>query len=1532
MSGAKADRESSHIFRELSVIEPLESRLLLSVVPAGYNEVQVASGLTSPISMVFAPDGRLFVTEQAGDIRVVKNGSLLATHVLDLTVDSQGERGMLSMAFDPNFATNKFVYVYYTATTPTIHNRVSRFTMNGDTIDPASETVLFDLDPLVAIFHMGGDIHFGGDGKLYFTAGDNLDSTNSQSLATTKGKVLRINPDGSIPTDNPFYNTLSGNYRAIWAYGLRNPYTFDVQPGTGTIFIDDVGQVSWEEIDPGIAGANYGWPNAEGTANNPAYTDPIYTYAHPVGGNGAAITGGAFYNPVTAEFPTSMVGKYFFADYVNGFINVLDPATKTATPFATSVPSSVNLKVSPDGELYYLSRDTGAGVGAIFRIRYIDAPTITTQPQSQSVSPGSAVSFSVQATGAGPLSYQWQRDGVNIAGATGSSYTLATTTGADNGAKFRVIITDSLGNASLSNGATWTPGQSGSAVNFDGIDDVVTSGLDLNQWLGGTATLTAWIKTTQVGSSVFWQAPGITGTEQYGGSNDIFWGWIDDTGRIGLQAGNTVGARSANPINDGAWHFLALTRDSASGAVKVYVDGALSGSATSDAGFKSSSFYNIGSIGDSGGTPGYLKGALDDVRIYNRVLTAGEVSSGNSLPASGLVTRYAFDENAGTTAYNAVAAGGSTTSDEATLTVAAGSAPTAQILTPTVGTTYTAGDTISFSGSATDQEDGTLPASAYTWDIQLHHDTHFHPAMLPTSGITSGTFVIPTLGETSDSVSYRITLKVTDSSGLTTTVIRDVFPIKATITVNSNVPGAALTLDGKPITSPTTFIGVAGIQRTFSAPETQIIGGITYTFDSWSDGGAATHTIFTPAVDSTYTATYKASPIQTTYVSDLTPTSAVNGWGPYEKDTSNGEDAAGDGHTITLNGVTYAKGLGVHANSDISYNIAGKGFKTFASDIGLDDETAFYGNVIFRIYLDGAATPVYDSGLMNNNSATKSITIDVTGKSTLRLVVNDGGDQIYHDHADWANARLTSTGSTNTSPVATILTPAVGAKYSAGTTLSFSGTGTDPEDGTLAAGKFAWKVDRVKAGVATNVLTTAGATSGSYAIPATGDTDPTIFYRVTLTVTDSAGATNTAARDVLPNTVTLTLASSPAGVPITIDGTAATTVTSVVGTQRVIAAPATATVSGTSYAFASWSDGGAATHTITTPGANAGYTASYTATVTPAGPVYLSDLTPTAISNGYGPYEKDKSNGEDLAGDGKTLTLNGVTYEGGLGVHAPSDLTFALGGKYATFISDIGLDDEVGSNGSVVFQVFLDGAKAYDSGKMTGATATKSLAINVAGKSTLRLVVTTGGDNFNFDHSDWAGARLLPANSALPSGWTSANVGSVGQTGSAGYVGGSFVVGVSGTDIAGTSDSFRYVYQQIIGNVQLTARVVSLGNSNAGAKAGVMLRSSLNANSIEAGMFLTAGSGFSATQRTTAGGSTTATSGGASAFPYWVRIVRSGNTVTTFRSTDGMAWTQVSSSTVTLGTTIYVGLAVTSKSNSVLTTAVLDNVSLVALP
>jgi glucose/arabinose dehydrogenase len=606
----------------------------------------VVSGLATPTAMEVAPDGRIFVAEQRGTLRVVKNGALLATPFASITVDNEGERGLIGVTLDPAFSSNGFVYVTYTSATPAPHNRVSRFTAKGDVAVAGSEKVLLDEPNLgQALVHNGGGLHFGGDGRLYVSVGENATAGNSQSMGTIMGKLVRIGADGSIPSDNPFFSTATGQNRAIWALGLRNPFTFAVQPGTGTIFINDVGNSAFEEIDRGAAGANFGWPTTEGPTTDARFVGPIFSYAHgTTSTTGCAIVGGTFYNPPTAALPASYVGKYFFSDYCGNWIRVLDPATNTASDFAAGFSAPVDLDVGPDGALYVL----GHGDGSITRVRPSSgqAPQITSQPQALRVAVGQPATFTVGASGAAPLAYQWQRNGVAIAGATAATYTLASAAAADSGAAFRAVVTNSAGSA---------------------------------------------------------------------------------------------------------------------------------------------------------------------------------------------------------------------TSAAATLTVVAGTAPVATITMPASGATYAAGTTLTYAGTGTDAEDGTLPASAFTWEIVFHHDTHTHPFLPPTSGAASGSITIPTRNETSANVFYRVQLTVKDSTGLTTTTTRDVLPRTATMTFQTSPAGLPLTLDGQPLATPASVAGVVGVIRALGAPSPQTSGGVTYVFSSWSDGGAASHEISTPAAAATYTATFVPS-------------------------------------------------------------------------------------------------------------------------------------------------------------------------------------------------------------------------------------------------------------------------------------------------------------------------------------------------------------------------------------------------------------------------------------------------------------------------------------------------------------------------------------------------------------------------------------------------------------------------------------------------------------------------------------------------
>ena len=348
--------------------------------------------------MAFSPDGCLFVAQQAGTMQVANtDGTLQDPPFLDISskVNAAGERGLLGVAFDPDFdptfatTDNNYVYVYYT----TVDNRVSRFpaSLDNGNVVAGTEEVIFELPPLSATNHNGGAIHFGqGEGeedKLYVAVGENARPSAAQSLSTTLGKMLRINKDGSIPTDNPFNAMTTGNNQAIWALGLRNPYSFDVQSETGRIFINDVGQKVWEEINDGVPGANYGWPVYEGPRRYAPvrkkgehrhkkrrgyYGYPLlYAYTR---GSGCAITGGTFYNPpsdANSPFPDDYLGDYFFADFCRGCIARYDATTDTATSFASGAGEGpVDLKVSEDGELYFLARFTGS----VEKISYTPAP------------------------------------------------------------------------------------------------------------------------------------------------------------------------------------------------------------------------------------------------------------------------------------------------------------------------------------------------------------------------------------------------------------------------------------------------------------------------------------------------------------------------------------------------------------------------------------------------------------------------------------------------------------------------------------------------------------------------------------------------------------------------------------------------------------------------------------------------------------------------------------------------------------------------------------------------------------------------------------------------------------------------------------------------------------------------------------------------------------------------------------------------------------------------------------------------------
>ncbi len=397
-------------------------------LPTGFIDEVVYGGLLAPRAFTFLPDGRVLAVERGSaaaptdinlaSIRVFKNGALLPDRAYTVNTCGDSERGLLGITADPDFATNGYIYIYYTrqATSGPIcglhtftngnnngpRNRISRLTMSGDLVAPGSEQVLIDSIVTDGGNHNAGDLHFGVDGYLYASTGDGAVTSTSPSTSTLNGKIIRILPTagGYTTAGNPYEGDLNahncttvnvpvpgGPCREIFAKGFRNPFRFAIQPnmagitGTGLPFVGDVGQVTWEEVGQVHAGGDYGWPVREGFCainvmcappyQSGGYDNPVYSYSHS--NLSSAIIGGDFYTG-GAGYPAEYINNYFFTDFVRGFVARLIYAggqwIRPAQDFA-AIKGIVQLMRGPDGNLYYLTfTSTTSRVDGIHRIRY----------------------------------------------------------------------------------------------------------------------------------------------------------------------------------------------------------------------------------------------------------------------------------------------------------------------------------------------------------------------------------------------------------------------------------------------------------------------------------------------------------------------------------------------------------------------------------------------------------------------------------------------------------------------------------------------------------------------------------------------------------------------------------------------------------------------------------------------------------------------------------------------------------------------------------------------------------------------------------------------------------------------------------------------------------------------------------------------------------------------------------------------------------------------------------------------------------
>jgi glucose/arabinose dehydrogenase len=377
-----------------------------SELPPGFVEETLATNLNAATAIVPTPDGRLLIADQTGKLLLWKEGRILNEPALTLHVTDYWERGLIGVVLHPDFPRTPYLFALYVTDRPFVHHVLSRFTFQGDAADPLSEMILLEGDDQaklggrVPYGHQGGPVRFGPDGKLYIALGEQTAGLPSQKLDTFQGKILRINADGSIPPDNPFFKKASGKCRAIWVYGLRNPFGLAFQPETGRLFESDVGESSWEEVNEILPGLNYGWPLAEGTSTNSGFKNPLYTYPPVIG---RCIVGAAFYprdakaETASGFFPEKWRGKFFFGDWASHWIKALDPESPTnVLTFARGLNGPVAVEIAPDNSLLLLNRGTiwrdnrnwRPNSGSLVRIRYTGvAPDLARPVESRPALP-----------------------------------------------------------------------------------------------------------------------------------------------------------------------------------------------------------------------------------------------------------------------------------------------------------------------------------------------------------------------------------------------------------------------------------------------------------------------------------------------------------------------------------------------------------------------------------------------------------------------------------------------------------------------------------------------------------------------------------------------------------------------------------------------------------------------------------------------------------------------------------------------------------------------------------------------------------------------------------------------------------------------------------------------------------------------------------------------------------------------------------------------------------------------------------------
>jgi glucose/arabinose dehydrogenase/PKD repeat protein len=720
------------------------------VPPTGFSDVVAISGLTEPTTVAFAADGRVFVGEKSGLIKVVDSLSdTSATVFADLRtqVHNFWDRGLLGLALDPQFPARPYVYVFYTydalpgGTAPRwgtagvtgdgcpnppgatvdgclVQARLSRLTAAGDRMTGAEQVLVTGWCQQFPS-HSAGALAFGPDGALYASAGEGASfnyadygqtknpcgdppspagtsltpptaqggALRTQSVrrptgasVTLGGTIIRVDPNtGAGLPGNPFASNADANARRIIAYGLRNPFRFDIRPGTEQLWIGDVGWNAWEEIDriadinDGVA-ENFGWPCYEGNGRQAGYD-------------------GADLNSCESLYAVGQRGPFFTYNHAAKVVSSDSCPTGSSSVSGVAFENGSNYPPDYDGALFF---------------------------------------------------------------------------------------------ADASRGCIWVMRRAG------GVDP--TAG-QLSQFVGGAG------RPVQV----------LTGP-----GGDIFY--------VDLDAGQV-----RRVVYNGANHppTAVVSANPTSGPAPLTV--AFDGSGSSDLDPGDSLSYAWDLDGD---------GQLDD---------STAVAPTRTYTSAGTVTvRLRVTDSSGA-------------SDTRSVTITVGAPPNDPpvpvIDAPTSGVRWKVGDGISFSGHATDAQDGTLSSARLSWSVQLNHcpsNCHTHPVQTFT-GVSTGTFAAPDHEYPS---SLSLVLTATDAAGAQASVSRRLDPATVDLTFATSPSGLQLDVGPESVTAPATRTVIVGSSNSVSAPSPQTLGNTSMAFSSWSDGGARVHNLIAPATPTTYTATF----------------------------------------------------------------------------------------------------------------------------------------------------------------------------------------------------------------------------------------------------------------------------------------------------------------------------------------------------------------------------------------------------------------------------------------------------------------------------------------------------------------------------------------------------------------------------------------------------------------------------------------------------------------------------------------------------